>query len=182
MKKFISAFSTFASLLSKLSGIVILLLCITVCVHVILRGFFNSGVSGVYEIVQYGMLTVVAFTLAENELTGGSIVVSVLLDKMRPRIANIFGITMYVLTALGMAYVLYNQILMVGQKYNNGAVTGVLLLPHWILVIIICIGFFFFIVSFLIKIYNMIEKHKTLQNEKLTIDQLAADAVIKSEF
>ena len=182
MKKFVSAFSSLASWLSKLSGIVILLICLTVCVHVILRGFFNSGVSGVYEMVQYGMLTVVSLTLAENELSGGCIIVSVLLDRMRPRVSNVIGSLMYIFTALGMAYVLYNQITMVGQKYNNGAVTGVLLLPHWILVIIMCVGFLFFFLAFTIKIYNMISNHKNLQKEKLTVDQLAAEAIVKSEF
>ena len=182
MKKFISAFSSFATILSKASGVVLLMICIMVCIHVILRGFFNSGVSGVYEMVQYGMLLVVAFTLAEHELTSGTIVVTVLLDKMRPRIANVIGVIMYSLATLGMAYVLYNQILMVGQKYINGAVTGVLLIPHWILVIIICIGFLFFILAFLIRIHKMVTGHKNLKDEKLTLDQLAAEAVIKSEF
>jgi TRAP-type C4-dicarboxylate transport system permease small subunit len=95
MKKFVSIFSTMTSWLAKASGILLLLMSILVCCHVILRGFFNSGILGTYEIVQYGMLVIVSLTLAENELTGGNIIVNFLLDKMKPRVANIFSIVMY---------------------------------------------------------------------------------------
>lgn len=182
MKKFISVFSSIASALSKFSGILLLLMSITVCIHVILRGFFNSGVSGVYEMVQYGMLVIVSLTLAENELTGGSIVVNFILDKLKPRVASVISIVMYFLTVGGMIYVLYNQILMVQKKYSNGATTGVLLLPHWILVIMTCIGLFFFVIAFIIRVYNMVIGHKSIENKKITLDEKAASMQITTEF
>ena len=182
MKKFISVFSKMASFLSKLSGALLLLLSITMCMHVILRGFFNSGIMGVYEMVQYGMLVIVSLTLAENEITGGSIVVNFILDRMKPRVANVFSIFMYILTICGMALVLYNQIGMISQKYNTGSITSVLGIPHWILVIMICIGFVFFIIAFLIRVYNLITGHKHIVNVKVSQDEIAASKQITTEF
>jgi len=182
MKKFVSVFSALASYLSKISGILLMLLSITVCLHVVMRSIFNSGILGVYELVQYGMLTIVSLTLAENEISGGSIVVNFILDKMKPRVANVFSIFMYLLMIIGMSVLLYNQIGMVSQKYKNGNITSVLGLPHWILVIIMCIGLFFFIIAFIIRVYNMISGHKHLVNIKTSLDEIAASKQITSEF
>jgi TRAP-type C4-dicarboxylate transport system permease small subunit len=106
MKKFVSIFSAMTSCLEKIAGILLLLMSILVCSHVILRGFFKGGILGTYELVQYGMLVIVSLTLAENELTGGNIIVNFLLDKMKPRVASILSIVMYFITILFMSYVL----------------------------------------------------------------------------
>ena len=105
MKTFISKFSSLMTLFSKLSSLLLLLMAVLMCIHVIMRGFFNSGVLGIYELVEYLMLAIVSFSLAENELSSGSITTTVLLDKMKPRTANIIQIVMYSITACGMAYV-----------------------------------------------------------------------------
>lgn len=171
-----------ASWLTKVAGLMLLLISLLVCAHVILRGFFNSGIDGVYEIVQYGMLTIVSITLAENELTGGSIVANFILDRMKPRVANIFSIVMYAVAAVTIAVVIYNQIGMVGQKLANGAVTGVLFIPHWILIVIICIGLFFFTIAFLIKVVTLIRNHKNVGDRALTADEIAAEMTANTEF
>ena len=182
MKKFISIFSIVVSALSRFSGALLTLISISVCVHVILRGVFNSGITGIYEVVQYGMLIIVSLTLAENELSGGSIIVNFILDKMKPRVANIISIFMYCLTIGGMLIVLYYQIGMIVQNYTIGAVTPVLRIPRWTLVIMICIGLFFFIVAFIVRAYYMIIGHKDIENVKLTMDEKAASTQIHSEF
>ncbi|MDY6825564.1 MAG: TRAP transporter small permease [Bacillota bacterium] len=166
MNKFVSTFSMMASWLAKLSGILLLLMCLLVCVHVIMRGFFNTGILGTYELVQYGMLVIVSLTLAENELTGGNIIVNFLLDKMKPRISSILSISMYIITILFMSFVLYNQVNMVGKKFADGSVTGTLAIPHWILVLLICIGLFFFIIAFIIRIYSMLSDYKKLKDQE----------------
>ena len=128
------------------------------------------------------MLVVVSLTLAENEISGGSITVNFLLDRMKPRTANIVSVIMYFLTIGGMSYVLFNQIKMIFQKYRNGAVTSVLRIPHWILVLVVCVGLFFFIIAFIVRVYQMIKAHKDIQNVKLTSDEIAASMEIHSEF
>ncbi len=182
MKKFVSMFSMMTSWLAKLSGILLFLISILVCAHVILRGFFNAGILGTYELVQYGMLVIVSLTLAENELTGGNIIVNFVLDKMKPRTASVISIIMYFITIIFMSYVLYNQVGMIGRKLADGSVTGTLGIPHWILVILICIGLFFFVIAFIIRVYNMIINHGNIENKKLSRDEIAANTEIKSEF
>ena len=182
MKRLISVFMSMTKVLSKVSGAMLMCNCVIMCVHVVLRAVFNSGVPGVYEIVQYTMLTIVSLSLAENELGGGNIVVTVVLDKMKPRAANILSISMYVFMISFMMYILNNQIRMTVRRYYSGALSPVLSIPHWIMMIIICVGLLFFIIACITKLYNMIVGHKALQNEKLSIDQIAAEAVIKSEF
>jgi TRAP-type C4-dicarboxylate transport system permease small subunit len=176
MRSFVAFFTKFANRLTQFSGILILLLSLLVCAHVILRGIFNSGIDGIYEIVQYTMLTVVSLSLAENELTGGSIIVNYLLDKMKPRTANIVMIIMYGISLAFMGYVLYNQVLLTTGKLDNGAVTGVLQIPHWLIGFVTCLGLFFLLLAFVVKIYNMVSGHKDIIGRKLTADEIALAA------
>lgn len=182
MKKFNEIFTRLMTLLSKLSALLLLVMAALVCIHVIMRGFFNSGLKGIYELVQYFMLAIVSFSLAENELTAGSITTSFLLDKMKPRVANVINIVMYSLTVCVMGYVFYNQTRMVAQKLRNGACSDVLGIPHWILIIIICIGLFFYMIAYIMKVYSLISNHKNLTEKKITNDEKAANMVAASEI
>lgn len=182
MKTFISKFSSLMTLFSKLSSLLLLLMAVLVCIHVIMRGFFNSGVLGIYELVEYLMLAIVSFSLAENELSSGSITTTVLLDKMKPRTANIIQIVMYSITACGMAYVFINQTKMISQKFLNGAKSEVIGVPHWILIIIVCIGLLFYTIAYILRVYMLIDNHKNLTDKKLTNDEKAANMASSSEF
>lgn len=182
VKKLVNAFSKMAAMLSNVSGIMILIMSIAVCVHVILRAVFNTGIQGIYEFVQYAMMTVVCLTLAENELTGGNVIVNFILDKMRPRVANIVEIVMYFITIIFMCVAVYYQILTAIQKFNTGGITGVLKIPHWILMAIVCIGLIFFVFAFIIRVYNMITNHKSIDDRKLSDDERAAAMEVHSEF
>jgi len=182
LDRFIEKFTTLSAFLAKAAAVILFIISVLVCVHVVLRGLFNGGIEGIYEIVQYGMLTVVSITLAENEMSGGNIIVNVLLDKMKPRTANAFSIGMYIVATVAMAYILVNQVKMIFQKYATGATTGVLAIPHWILVLIICVGLFFFVIAFIIRINGMVKSRSSLPGRKLTVDEIAAETVIRSEF
>lgn len=171
-----------AAFFSKISGIMLLIMSIAVCIHVILRAVFNTGIQGIYEFVQYTMMTIVCLTLAENELSGGNVIVNFILDKMKPRVANIMEIVMYFITIIFMCITVYYQVLTAIQKYNTGGITGVLKLPHWALVSIVCIGLFFFVLAFIVRVYNMIIGHKSIDNRKLSDDERAAAMEIHSEF
>lgn len=182
MKKFNEIFTKLMTLLSKLSALLLLVMALLVCIHVIMRGLFNSGLQGIYEIVQFFMLAVVSFSLAENELTAGSITTTFLLDKMRPRVTNVFNIIMYSITVCVMGYVFFNQTKMVAQKFSNGACSDVLSVPHWILIVIICIGLFFYMVAYILKVISLVANHKNLTEKKITNDEKAANMVAASEI
>lgn len=170
------------TLLSKLSALLLILMAVTVCIHILLRAFFNSGVSGVYELVQYTMLAIVAFSLAENQLTNGSIITTFLLDKMKPRVANIIQIVMYFITVCVMLFVFYNQIRMAIQAFNTGASTDVLGISNWIFITIVCIGLFFYAIAYAISAYTLIDNHKNLTDEKISYEEKAANMASSSEL
>ena len=68
------------------------------------------------------------------------------------------------------------------SKYNTGGKTGLLGIPHWLLMTIICIGLFFFVLAFVVNLYRMFEKHKTLGDTRLTQDEIASSTEVHSEF
>ena len=182
MKRFNEVFTKLMTLLSKFSALLLLVMAILVCIHVIMRGLFNSGLKGIYELVQFFMLAIVSFSLAENELSAGSITTTFLLDKMRPRVANIINIVMYSITVCAMGYVFYNQTRMITQKLRNGACSDVLGVPHWILIVLICIGLFFYMIAYIMKVYSLITNHKNLSDHRITDDEKAANMVAASEI
>ena len=151
--------------------------CMTVVVlNVLTRFFFNAPIHGTYELVQYTLLLTVALALAENELTGGNVRVSFLLEKMSPRTENIVNLITTFIVLIASCFVAYTQFGIVSTKYKNHAITGELGIPHWILVLILAVGFLTLTFTFALEIVTMIRQHKTLTDKKLTADEIALKA------
>ena len=75
-----------------------------------------------------------------------------------------------------------NQTKMISQKLLNGAKSEVIGIPHWILIIIVCIGLFFYTIAYVLRVYMLIDNHKNLTDKKLTNDEKAANMASSSEF
>jgi TRAP-type C4-dicarboxylate transport system permease small subunit len=117
------------------------------------------------------LLLAVSLALADNELNDGNVMVSFFLEKMKPKMANLFSIAMYVLAVVGIGVVTYNQAQMVVTKFYNKAASAILALPHWIIVLVLTLGFFTLFLTVLLKLIRMIANHKHLSDHKLTDEE-----------
>lgn len=182
MKRFDEIYVKLVRMLNDIAGFLLLAVSCLVFIHVLMRAFFNLPILGIYEIVQYGIFVIVVLGLANNELEGGNVTVTFLTDRMKPKTSNLFSIIMYVAASVIMALLTVNQTRMITSKLNDGAVTTLLKIPHWILMVILVIGLFTIVLSCVLKVVRMIGKHKGLSVKSLTAEELALQMDINAEF
>lgn len=159
--------------MNMIAGFGIFLVMAVVVLNIILRALFNSPIDGTYEIVQYGILLAVSLALADNELADGNVMVSFLLEKLKPKTANVYSIAMNVVSLVTMAFITYNQFQMVITKFQNKAATAILMIPHWILVLVLALGFLTLVLALFVKLVSLVQRHNTLPDHVLTADEIA---------
>jgi len=151
-----------------------------VALNILLRVFFSISIAGVYEIVQYGILLLVSMALSHNEFDDGNIVITVIVERLKPKTANIFFITAYIVSVIGVSAIVYNQYNMIFTKYANNATTGVLLIPHWIIVAVLTLGFLCLLLTLILKLVRFISTHKSLPDKALTAEERAEQETLES--
>jgi TRAP-type C4-dicarboxylate transport system permease small subunit len=172
MKAIEKIFSKTASYMNTISAAGIFIIMFISVGNILLRAIFNSPILGTMEIVQYVMLLVVSLALADNELADGNVMVSFILEKMKPKAANILSIITTIVGIALIGFVTYNQYTMILAKYANNAATSVMMWPHWVLVLILTVGFFTLTLALILKLIKLFERHNTLPNHRLTAEEL----------
>jgi TRAP-type C4-dicarboxylate transport system permease small subunit len=171
LKKIEALFVKLAQIMNSIAAVGLFIIMVVVVLNILMRMFFNRPFMGTYEIVQYGLLLVVSLALADNELADGNVVVSFFLEKMKPKTANIFNIATGSLGIIVTGFVTWNQWRMILQKYNNRAASAILMLPHWIIVLVLTLGFFTLFVALIVKVLRFIERHDSLPDARPTIEE-----------
>ena len=173
MKKLEEIVRRIAVVLNGIGAFGIFAVMILVVLNVILRKIFNKPIEGTYELVIYGMLTVVCLGLIYNELRDGNISITFFLEKMRPKTANIIRIITTAISTVLMGTITVNQFSMIITKYNNHAFTDVLRLPHWVIVLILTLGFAALTLVLFLKTLLLIGQHSSLSDHIMTAEERA---------
>ena len=171
MEKFESYCERVAKGMNTVAAAGLFFVMFIVLLNIVLRGLFKYSLAGVYEIVQYGLLLLVSMALSHNEFDDGNIVITVILENLKPKTANIFYIAAYIVSVIGVSAIVYNQYKMVFAKYANNATTGVLLIPHWIIVAVLTLGFLCLLLTLVLKLVRLISRHKSLPDRALTKEE-----------
>jgi TRAP-type C4-dicarboxylate transport system permease small subunit len=171
LKKIESLFVKLAWLMNSIAAAGLFTIMAVVVLNILMRVLFNRPFMGTYEIVQYGLLLAVSLALADNELADGNVMVSYFLEKMKPKTANIFNIFTGGLGILVMGFVTWNQWRMILQKFNNKASSSILKLPHWIIVLVLTLGFFTLFIALTVKLMRLVSRHKSLPDVRLTDEE-----------
>ena len=165
MKKFESYCEKVAKGMNMVAAAGLFFVMMVVVLNILTRALFNYAFAGVYEIVQYSILLIVSMALSYNEFENGNIVISFFIEKMKPKTANMFFIVMYSISVVGVSAVVYNQYKVILAKYANKASTGVLFIPHWIIVTVLTLGFLCLLLTIILKLVRFITGHKSLPDK-----------------
>jgi TRAP-type C4-dicarboxylate transport system permease small subunit len=171
LKKIEVLFVKLAWLMNSIAALGLFTIAVVVVLNILMRILFNRPFMGTYEIVQYGLLLAVSLALADNELADGNVMVSFFLEKMKPKTANIFNIVTAGMGILIMGFVTWNQWRMILQKFSNNAASSILKLPHWIIVLVLTLGFFTLFAALVVKLMRLIARHSTLPDVRLTDEE-----------
>jgi TRAP-type C4-dicarboxylate transport system permease small subunit len=171
LKKIEALFVKLARLMNSIAALGLFTIMVVVVLNILMRVLFNRPFMGTYEIVQYGLLLAVSLALADNELSDGNVMVSFFLEKMKPRTANVFNIVTGSLGIFVTGFVAWNQWRMILQKYNNKAASAILQLPHWIIVLVLTMGFCTLFFALIVKLMRCVARHSALPDARLTDEE-----------
>jgi TRAP-type C4-dicarboxylate transport system permease small subunit len=137
--------------------------------NILCRGIFNAPIFGTFEGVSYLSMFVVIFALAFNENQDGNVTVTLVLEYLKPKARNILEIVGGIFSLAMSVFITYDSFLLVQAKYAKGDLTNNLLIPQWIFVVALTIGFFLLSVCLFLKIATRIYNHKHIRNIKRDI-------------
>lgn len=151
MKKLDSFADRLFGIMIRFSGIVLILLMTFLFVNVLLRLFFNAPIRGSTEMVRYAALVGGSFALAQNEWFDGNIRVTMLLELLPTKAANVIAFLGYVFVSCGISFIVYFLIQQMLKYFRSGTLTIELSLPTGIFSGILAFGFFVLMICFCIK-------------------------------
>ena len=150
MNKFVDKVTLF---LSRISMLLLWIIVVLVAVNIVGRKLFNFTISGIIEIVQYGMLTVMVMSMARTTFTGGHVSVSIITGKLPKAVRCIIAFLTLIASAALVAAAAYVCIRNIPKTFASGLVTERYKIPMYLVYGVMSFGL---ITSCLTFIYNAV--------------------------
>lgn len=142
--------------LSRISTGLLWIIVILVAVNIVGRKLFNLTISGIIEIVQYGMLTVMALSMARTAFSGGHVTVSIITRKLPIAVrctVQFLGMMLSAALVIAAAYVCIQYI---PKTYASGQITERYRIPFYIIYSVMTFGLVTSALSFIFLAFNTV--------------------------
>jgi TRAP-type C4-dicarboxylate transport system permease small subunit len=138
---FEKAVSPIKSVFEVISGTVLALMMFLTAVDVALRYIFNSPISGALEVVEYMMAVMVPFALTVTAFNKAHIGVDMIMERFSRKIRARMGCFTHLLAFVLYAAITWQCFLNIGEQYDSGMTSAVLLIPHYPFVVSLTAAF-----------------------------------------
>jgi TRAP-type C4-dicarboxylate transport system permease small subunit len=164
-----SVFQKFYKGLQYVSCFMLVALMALLIANILCRAVFRAPIFGTFEGVSYMSMFVVIFALSFNENQDGNVTVTLVLEYLRPKARNILEIIGALFSLALSVFITFDSFLLIQSKYAKGDLTNNLLIPQWIFVVALTVGFFLLSVCLFLKIATKVFNHRHIQNIKRDI-------------
>ena len=132
-------------------GVLVLMMFLTAA-DVSLRYIFNLPILGSYEITEYMMAILVAFTIAYTAFTKGHVNVDLIVNRLPKRLGSAISIVTNLICVVLFSLIAWRSFYQAGVLHNAAAVSPALSIPEFPFVIITGIGFSLISVVFILHL------------------------------
>ena len=158
MAKKIGAANTW---LAKAGGYVLLCMMVLTISDVIGRYFFNSPVTGAYEITEVMMVTVIFLFIGYTQAEKGHISIDLVVRLLPKKVRTTIDIITHLLSLFIIILIAWMNILRCLELMRRNEVTAILYIPVSPFVLILAIGCLVYAIELIKNIYNLV-KHQEL--------------------
>ena len=151
MKKLATTFDRINHAITGIGAVILVVNVLLVVANIILRRVFNSPIYGSTEYVQYISLVVGALGLCQNEWFDGNVTMTIVLELLPKKAAEVMRFICGIISSVGFAYVSYLMVNDVFNKFAKNDVTNMLKMPRWIFVAVLAFGIIMLTVSIIVK-------------------------------
>lgn len=142
----------------QISKVILFLLMILTTVDVIGRNFFNSPITGTYELTGLGVALMVFFSLGITQMTGEHITIDFLTAKFPVKLrAVINGISFLIIIVL-LALTSWQSVEYMKRIMAGNQTTADLSIPLYYFVLIATIGMILFAIAILVDFFKSLQK------------------------
>ncbi len=154
MKKIHGIIDKVSSALCLVSKVFLLAIVVIVAANIIGRKLFNAPVPGTVELVQYGMLVVMALSMARTTFSGGHITVSIVTGKLPKAVQSLIAFitlifSVFIVGAATLICMRYIPIYM-----QRGQMTDHYKIPFYIIYSIMSFGLITSVLTFLFNAFE----------------------------
>lgn len=136
----------------------LLLMMVFITSNVTSRYVFNQPIQGDLEVVELTMLSVVMLGLAYIHVTKGHVSLGLVVDRLPRRVQAVFDIAAYVLATAYASVIVWQNIVQAQLLRHIGEHTVVLGIPLFPFYVLVVVGFFVLLLSFLVTLSNAIRE------------------------
>lgn len=155
MNKLTKFFDRLSTIMLYISMAVFGIVIVLVLVNIIGRSFFNFTIGGIVEIVRYGVLVVMSFSLARTGFNGGHVIVAIILEKLPNKARGLVALLELLLAAAVFFMSAYVCCVLIPDAVNSKLVTEVYKVPYYLVYAILGFGM---AVSGIIFVYKGVEE------------------------
>lgn len=160
---FIDKFSLF---LSRISTGILWTIVVLVAVNIVGRKLFSFTISGIIEIVQYGMLTVMSISMARTTFTGGHVTVSIITDRLPKAARCIIEFLCMMLSAALVIAAAYICIQYIPKTFASGQITERYKIPFYLIYGVMTFGLVTSALTFIFNAFNSVVTAIKTKSEK----------------
>ena len=139
-----------------------------VAFNIVARKLFNFTISGIIEIVQYGMLVVMSISMARTTFTGGHVSVSIITAKLPKLGRYIIEFLSMIFSAALITAAAYICIQYIPKTLASGQVTEVYRIPFYIIYFVMAFGLVTSALTFILSAINTVITALGLKDQKGT--------------
>ncbi len=140
MKKLAKIIDVSSRYLCYVACVVLCIMLLAVVVNVLGRRLFNFTISGIIELVQYGMLLVMSLVMYRTTFAGGHVAVGVITDKLPKSVNKGIAVFAMLCAAALMAVASYVCFKYVPVNKASGLTTDYYKVPYWVVYLVTGIG------------------------------------------
>jgi len=122
------------------------------------RYFFNSPITGVFEITELTLAIMIFLALGYTHLFRGHVAIDFFVSRLKPQKRRYVEILTLSVSFLLIGILTWELGLHALRLYRAGNVTGVLELPHWPIVVIMTLGSGVYAVDILLDLWSTLRK------------------------
>ena len=149
MKKMNRLIDKTSSALCVVSKVFMLAIVVLVAANIIGRKLFNTPVPGTVELVSYGMLVVMALSMARTTFTGGHVSVSIITGKLPKAVQAIIGFITLLFSAFIVATATFICVRYIPINFQRGQITDYYKIPFYVIYGIMSFGLVTSVLTFL---------------------------------
>ena len=149
MKKLRSIIDKISSGLCAISKVVMLAIVVVVLANIIGRKLFNTPVPGTVELVSYGMLVVMALSMARTTFTGGHITVSIVTAKFPKAVQAVVGFLTLLFSVFIVGAATFICLRYIPSSMQSGQITDHYKIPFYVIYSIMSFGLVTSVLTFL---------------------------------